>query len=154
MTIMKRIASFAAALGLAAFAAAPAMAATTFQAYETTLSVVFNGNGGPGSTITVRAELWNPSNHAQKIGTKEEFCQITGYNQQGEQLLFCNETLTFTGKGSLWAAGQINRNKLEAYQPQTIGITSGSGIYAGKTGTQTIKQVVYPDEFLLTIVLY
>ena len=136
---------------LSALFALPA-AAETIVAYEVANSVVFTGTGAPGSTITVVATLSNPANHAQTIGSKNEWCMITGYGQYGP-VLWCNESIVINGRGSMISAGYINQTLLEAYVPQTIAITSGAGQFAGKTGTQTIQQVVFPSEFLLTMVV-
>lgn len=134
---------------LSALFALPAAAAQTIVAYEIGGQPVFTGTGAPGSTIQLTAVLVNPANHSQVIGTKNEFCIITAY-APGPQL-WCNESLVFTGKGTLYAQGNIDEVLLEHYVPQTIQVFAGSGIYAGKTGTQTIQQVVFPNEFFLTI---
>jgi len=136
---------------LSALFALPA-AAETIVAYEVATRVVFTGTGAPGSTITVIATLSNPANHAQTIGSKNEWCIIAGYNQYGPYL-WCNESIVINGRGSLFSSGYISQTLLEAYVPQTIAITGGGGQFAGKTGTQTIQQVVFPAEFLLTMVV-
>ncbi len=136
------------------FTALPAMAAQTFQAYEIGGVPVFTGTGGPGSTITVQAVLVNPSNHSAVIGAKYEWCVITSYTPEGHPLLWCAEALVFNGKGVLFAQGTVDEALIEAYQPQTIPIVAGLGRYTGKTGSETIQQVVFPNELLLTIQLH
>jgi hypothetical protein len=137
-----------------ALAGSPAaLAGTTFQAYEIDTNVVFTGNGGPGSTISVQANLVAADNHAKQIGSKNEFCLITGTTAQGHNLMWCSESLVFNGQGSLFAEGQVDETQIEAGVPQTITVFAGSGIYAARTGTETIQQIVFPDQFLLTIAL-
>jgi len=136
---------------LSALFALPAVAAQTILTYEIGGVPVFTGTGAPGSTIQLTAALTNPANHSQVIGTKNEFCIITHYAPG--PFLWCNESLVFNGKGTLFAQGVIDEILLEHYVPQTIAIFAGNGIYAGKTGTQKIQQVVFPNEFFLTIKL-
>ncbi len=131
--------------------AVPALAAQTITAYEIGGTPVFTGTGAPGSTIQLQASLRNPANHSQVIGTKNEWCIITGYAPG--PMLFCDESMVFNGKGTVFAHGVINEVLLENYVPQTIQVYAGAGIYAGKQGTETIQQVVFPNEFFLTIVL-
>lgn len=137
-----------------AFTALPAMAAQTFQAYEIGGMPTFTGTGGPGSTITVQAVLYDPANHSVAIGAKYEWCVITSYTPERHPLLWCAEALGFTGKGALFAAGTLDEALIEAYQPQSIPVVAGVGRYAGKTGTETLQQVVFPNELLLTISLH
>ncbi len=131
--------------------AVPAFAGQTIVAYEIGGVPVFTGTGAPGSTIQLTASLRNPANHSQVIGTKNEWCIITAYAPG--PMLWCDESLVFPGKGSVFAHGVIDEVLLEHYVPQTIQVYAGAGIYAGKTGTEKIQQVVYPNEFFLTITL-
>lgn len=138
---------------LSALVAFPAAASTTFQAYEIGGQPAFTGNGGPGSTITVQAVLVNPSNHSQVIGSKNEWCQIISYTAQGHPILFCDESSNLTGRGVIFAHGTLDEYAIEHYQPQTIQIYSSSGTFGGRTGAETIQQVVYPNELMNTYVL-
>ena len=145
--LKSRLSALVGAATLAGAMVSPAMAQTNVSAYEVATYYVFNGNGGPG------ADLYETSAQQTKVGTKEEYCQITSYSAQGEPLLWCNETLSFTGKGTMTSIGQINQTQIEAGVPQTIPVVSASGIWGGMTGTQTITQTVYPVEYQLDIVL-
>ena len=128
-----------------------AAASQTIVAYEIGNSPYFIGNGAPGSTITLTASLRNPNNHAQVIGSKNEWCMITSYSPG--PILYCDESLVFNAGGSLFAHGYIDEVALEHFAPQTISVYKGAGIYAGKTGTETIQQVVFPNELLNTLVI-
>lgn len=132
-------------------AALPAVAAQTIVAYEIGGQPVFTGTGAPGSTIQLNAVLVNPANHSQVIGSKAELCIITAYAPG--PILWCNESLKFSG-GTLYAQGTVDEVALEHFAPQTISVISGDGVYRGKTGTETIQQVVYPNELLNTLVIH
>ncbi len=141
-------------LSALAFSAVPAFASQTIVAYEIDNFFVFTGNGGPGSTITVTAILVNPANHSQQIGTKQEWCQISGYNSLGHPVLWCDEHLSFPAlKGSLNAQGYFDETLFEAGVAQSIPIIGGGGVWAGKIGVETLKQIVFPNEILNTLVI-
>lgn len=144
-------------LALAALAlvggTAVAQAATTLVYQEVTTSVVFIPSSGPdprgaGSVIISKGDLLQ---NGTKVGTIDLTCTTTrkvGADYYG----YCEETLTVPG-GALFARGEINESALERFEPQTLAIYAGGGIYGGRIGTLKIQQTTYPDKFTLTAVL-
>ncbi|WP_084965103.1 FAD-binding protein [Thermoactinospora rubra] len=73
-----------------------------------------------------------------------------GHNFAGHALVddglvvgHCTDTLRVP-EGRFTAVGEINETALERYEPQTLTLT-------GRRGTLTVQQIVYPNEFKLTL---
>jgi hypothetical protein len=143
-----------AALGVLGLTAPSAQAATTLTFREVTTSVTFLPASGPdprgaGSVFISEGDLVQ---NGQRVGTVYVNC-LTTRKVGADYYGYCRETLTVTGKGSIFAEGEINESALERFVPQTIAVTGGAGAYAGRTGSLRIQQVVFPTEFVLTVTL-
>lgn len=141
-------------LGVLGLTMPSAQAATTLTYREVTTSVQFiPASGadprGAGSRFISKGDLLQ---NGVKVGVVDVDC-ITTRQVAGDYYGFCRETLVITGKGSIYAEGEINESALERFVPQTIPVKASSGVFGNRTGTLKIQQVVFPTEFVLTVTL-
>lgn len=131
-----------------------ASAATVVSYTEKTTSVNFvpaigePDPRGAGSVLFSTGDLYEGSD---VVGSVNVTCETTRV-VDGDYYGYCEQTLEVPG-GALYARGEINETALERFEPQTIEIFAGAGIYADQSGTLEIQQIVFPDEFVLTATL-
>lgn len=145
-----------AALGLAVLPATAASAGSTLVYYEKVGAddVVFVpactpgpqnptcDPRGPGSWFSSVGDL-SRTQGGTKIGTVTVFCLTTrkvGADYYGH----CTEVL-YTPEGIFEARGEINETGLERFEPQRLALVKPG------PGTLTVQQIVFPDEFRLTV---
>lgn len=101
---------------------------------------------GPGSVLITQGNLLQ---NGSQVGSVTVFCTTTSV-VNGDYYGYCEESLKVPG-GAIFAHGTVDESAIERFQPQSIAIYAAPGL--GSTGTLTIQQTVYPDQFQLTAAL-